>query len=95
MKIYKYKLQITDGQIIDIPNLREVISVQIQDGEPVLWVIVDDEFNLHSSVNIFIVGTGNEFEDYGMGARGTPRNYLSTFQAKGFVGHVFYSYGIE
>ncbi len=88
MKVFKYNLNLTDAQIITIPDLSEVIDVQVQDGSLVLWAIIDKETSLYSSVNIYIAATGQDFgNDFYL-------SYLATFQHEGFVGHVFYDYGI-
>ena len=89
-KIYKYPLQITDEQVINIPNIAHPLSVQVQESEggiPVLWVVTDDNDNF-KGISIYIVGTGQEFSQ---STDDTHKTYLSTFQQGSFVGHVFYS----
>ena len=89
-KIYKYPLQITDEQVINIPNIAHPLSVQVQESEggmPVLWVMTDDA-NPFKGINIYIIGTGQEFSQV---TGGTHKTYLSTFQQGSFVGHVFYA----
>jgi len=90
MKILKYPLELVDEQTISIPGLRELVAVQTQEslsGQPVLWAMVDKETEQPwwDRAIIYIVATGREIKDEDIG-----RSYLSTFQCKGFVGHVYY-----
>jgi len=39
--IWKYPLQVTDAQTIDVPEGSEALSVQVQNGTPCLWARVD------------------------------------------------------
>jgi len=91
MIIYKYPLQMIDEQTINIPNLSFLLDVQTQSSEgdqPVLWACVDNDANHLCEVTIIIIGTGIEFENDFVNTSG--KQYLSTFQVNGFVGHVFY-----
>ena len=94
MKIYKYEIKITDEQFIKIPNLREVLDVQTQgDGineRLVLWAMVDECMSFYIGVNLYVVATGQEFNDIT-----PPKTYLRTFQSEGFVGHVYFDYEFE
>lgn len=81
--IYKYPLQITDIQTIEIPHGFVPLSVQVQGTTPVLWAIVDTLNNL-ACVEFTTVGTGHELPTrYSYGA------YVGTYQLGAFVGHVF------
>ncbi len=62
MKIFKYPLDITGSQIIEIPNLVQVVSVVIQYKQLVLYAIVDDKPTNHKEVSVRIIGTGHDFE---------------------------------
>lgn len=82
--IYKYKIQVVDDQTISIPLGAKLLTVQVQNGIPCLWALVDTE-QKHEDVFIEIVGTGNP-------VTGTDsREYISTFQLHGgrLVFHVF------
>ena len=64
-KIYKYKLEITDYQIIDLPKNAKILSVMSQPpayGEVIdslyMWAGVDDD-NPIEPRRIRIFGTGN------------------------------------
>lgn len=82
--IFKYNIEITDEQKIDIPIGAELLSAQIQKNAMVIWALVNTSL-VKEPVTIKIFGTGNPVsEDNGI--------YLSTVQAPmGFVWHIFYS----
>lgn len=84
MRILKYKLPHKENTLL-MPK-GDVISVQIQDNEITMWVIVKEEKPLTNRV-FFVVGTGHEFEgDRDMTLilhRGTVQT------SKGLVWHVF------
>lgn len=80
--VYKYPLFILDEQDIEMPDSANILTVQMQNGEPCLWALVDT--SNHPSVRkILIRGTGHDAD--GMG------RYISTFQMKGgaLVFHAF------
>lgn len=84
--IYKVKLAIEDSQFISFQQPAQVLSVQVQNEVPCLWVMVDTEqpfFNYEIST----FGTGNPIpKDF----NGT---FIGTYQLRNgrFVGHVFIS----
>lgn len=41
LTIYKYPVELSEFFIIDMPDGAEVMSAQMQDGKPVMWVKVD------------------------------------------------------
>jgi len=84
--IYKYTLEVTDKQRIELYRQSEILSIQEQNGVLCMWVLCDVEFV--KDVRTFeIFGTGHNI-DYDMGV---DRKFISTFQMQGgaFVGHVF------
>jgi len=86
MKIFKYKLDVTDVQSIKMPWDARILTVQIQDNEPHIWAVVDDT-SPGRDRTFLVIGTGNEFT-------ANPRDiYIGTFQQTyrygTFVGHVF------
>lgn len=84
LTIFKVKMTIQDEQIIFIENGARFLTIQIQYGEPVLWVVVDP--NAPSvERKIYIRGTGH------MLGEAEQAYYVGTFQLEGgaFVGHVF------
>lgn len=62
--IYKYPLEITDQQAIEVPAHAEFLTAQMQrtsileDRKLYVWAIVDTA-NLKEIEHFFIVGTGN------------------------------------
>ena len=88
--IWKYELEITDNQNILMPIGAEILTVQMQDGTPCLWALVNPKAEMESIV-IEIYGTGTDLYDMG-----TARKYISTFQAEngGLVFHVFEYMGV-
>ena len=83
MKIFKYKLQITDIQEIEIPEFSNILAAQMQHGELQLWVAVNEKFQTYRQ-KIALYGTGNEITGY-------PGRYVSTVQLYNgdLVFHVF------
>ena len=60
--IYKYPLEITDIQYINIPESYEILSVKVQNDIPVLYAIVEDSRESRS-VGIVMKGTGHPFNE--------------------------------
>ena len=92
MKIYKYKLEITDEQVIPFPvdQIAIPLSVAEQRGELVLWAFVSTHSDMISSNELYvrIIGTGNPITD---------EINLNTFvgtvvMSNGLVWHVFSEY---
>lgn len=85
-RIWKYQLKVTDWQNISMPQDAEILTVQVQNGIPCLWALVNPEAETEIRC-IEIFGTGNQILS-GMGA---SRKYISTFQIPeaGLVFHVF------
>ena len=77
--IYKYEL-ISQDVSMKLPLGAEILTVQIQDGRPMLWALVTPGNEL---VDRFIstVGTGWEVED--------NMKYICTYMEGYFVWHVF------
>ena len=82
--IYKYQLQTTDEQFIEMPLGAEVLTVQTQNEIPCIWVRVNPE---HSKIRyrFRIFGTGHPIEDNFVG------KYIGTYQLKngGLVFHLW------
>lgn len=85
--IWKYKLETTDEQFIEMPKGSVILSVQIQKEELCLWALVDSAEQHIDRRLIQILGTGNPIKE-------EPRMFIGTYQIKGFVGHVFEYTGI-
>ena len=77
--IYKYELTSQDASM-KLPKGAEILTVQIQDGRPMLWALVDPDNVLEDRV-ISTVGTGWEVED--------NMKYICTYMEGYLVWHVF------
>lgn len=83
--VYKYPFSISQAFDIPLPRGAKVLSVQLQDGRPTLWAMVDTAREL--CLRQFLVfGTGTFIPDvaieYGL-------NFVSTLQYQEFVWHLF------
>jgi hypothetical protein len=58
-RIYKYQLKISDQQIIDIPINARFLCVRVQNDIPVMYWLVDTEFDTKREHLFTIVGTGH------------------------------------
>lgn len=83
-KIYKYNLETVDKQSFMIPKGSQVLTVQIQNGEPKLWILVDPKETTRRLKTFYVRGTGNPID----GEIGT---YIGTYQLRdgALVFHVF------
>lgn len=82
MRIFKYPLQATDRQLVNLPKGAELLTVQMQHGQPCLWALVDERQPTEDRA-IMIYGTGHPINTLG--------KYLGTFQMDGgaLVFHAF------
>lgn len=86
-QIFKYPLTLSDWQELTLPIGAEILSIQVQNELPYLWVLVDpNEVNFETR-QIEVYGTGHII-GYDMGVE---RKHLSTFQMYGgdLVFHAF------
>lgn len=82
--IFKYPLELTDRQEVNMPFDAKILTVQVQYGVPCIWAIVDTEIKHFHSRVFDIVGTGNPMRD-------CNHKYLGTIQLHdgALVFHVF------
>jgi len=82
-KIFKYELEITDEQAIELPMFSQILSVQMQGGKLQLWAIVNPNAQ-KMPVYFRIVGTGHELKF-------DPEifNWIATVQDGALVWHIF------
>lgn len=83
MKIFKYEIPIEEKFYLELPSHSKILSFQIQNEKPYIWVLLDENKILkHRYFNI--VGTGNDFEFY-------PNTmiYIGTIQIEPMVWHLF------
>ena len=85
ISIWKFPLQTIDAQEIKMPVHAEILTVQVQDGEPCLWARVDTDALIEPR-QITIHGTGHELSPL-------TRKYIGTYQLScgALVFHVFES----
>ena len=81
--IWKYPLRITDQQTIKIPFGAEILGVQAQRDQPVLYALVEPTAK-SIDTEILTFSTGQYFTEENIYYRGT---YL--INNGSFVGHVF------
>jgi len=81
--IWKYKIYPTEEQKLDIPENAKLLDVQIQDGEPCLWVLVNPE-GVRVDRIVSVIPTGQTKESIN-------GEYAGTFQLHDgvLVFHVF------
>lgn len=81
--IWKFLLEVTESQIVNMPTGARLLSVQLQFGSPMLWAMVDPLAQMEPR-SIVTLGTGNPFS-------GIVGGYLGTYQLSGgaLVFHVF------
>jgi len=84
-KIFKYPLEITDTQFVELPLGAEILTTQMQGNQLCLWAIVNTlPEAVKKNRRIEIIGTGNPMPIGDL-------KYISTFQmlGGGLVFHVF------
>lgn len=81
--IWKFPLQITDEQTLEIPKYSEMLAVQVQNGVPCLWARVDPTASKETR-KIITHGTGHQVPP-------ATGQYIGTYQVAGgdLVFHVF------
>jgi hypothetical protein len=82
--IYKFPV----GPIMELvlPEDAEPLCVQLQNGEPQLWVLLDTD-NPPDQRTFVTFGTGHEAKSHNSGTL----KYISTWQREGLVFHTFES----
>ena len=81
--IHKYPVSVTDEFVINMPRGAEILSIDLQNDMPYMWVLVDT--NNNSKIRKFrVFGTGQLDIPYGV-------KYIGTFiiLCGNFVGHLF------
>ena len=83
MRIWKWELKIADQQFLPIPEGAKLLAVQMQDGMPQLWALVNEKAFIELR-NFATYGTGNPVPD-------EPGEYVGTYQLRNgaLVFHVF------
>ena len=86
MKIWKLKLEHERTQIVKMPLKSEIMDIQMQNGTPTMWAMVDPETD-EIEVKINMYGTGDETHENVL-----KDEYLSTVQDREYVWHFFMNY---
>lgn len=60
-RILKYRIDLTDQQVIEMPYGAKALSVWEQNGELCIWAMVND--SSPSNYHIRVVGTGHPCDD--------------------------------
>ena len=81
--IYKYPISVDDKITLSLPLDSRILAVQIQKGEPVIYVLVDPSEECNENRKLELYGTGMEVS--------LNRIYIGTFQMLngGLVFHLF------
>jgi len=88
--IWKYEIEATDYQVINMPSGAEILGVQVQYGKPCIWAKVDPECNKEER-EFVLCGTGHTIQS------NLHLKFIGTFQLMEgrFVGHIFEKVGEE
>jgi hypothetical protein len=83
MIVYKYSIK-PGTSALTLPSGAEILTVQVQRGEPQLWALVDPDAPPVSR-GLIVVGTGQQF------SVDKPLKYIATFQLEqgALVFHAF------
>lgn len=84
--IWKYELETTDEQSIEMPEGAQILALQVQNGQPCLWAQGDPE-KQRQRRHFRIYGTGHSI----ISIENKRLEYVGTYQSLGgaFVGHVY------
>lgn len=86
-KIYKYHIEVTDEQQVSLPKGAQILTVQTQQEQPCIWVLVDPQMPTEL-VTIRVHGTGHDVPD------SDNLKYIGTFQMMG-GGLVFHTFRMK
>lgn len=80
--VYNYLLE--PRKVISMPKYAKILTVQVKDNKPYIWVLVDTELEC-VDYNFTIVSTGHNAEDC------VGKSYIGTYQLYegNLVFHVF------
>ncbi len=81
MKIYKYEIPIKDRFNLILPEQSKILSLQLQNGTPMLWATITDHYTI--SYDFAVYGTGHKMDEK------LYHKYIGTIQQQDFVWHFF------
>lgn len=83
MLIFKYQIPMEHEFVLEMPEVIKFLTIQLQNGEPTLWVLVRPDTELKFK----------QFVIHGTGRLINPPvekfDYIGTWQRDGFVWHLF------
>ena len=82
--IWKYPLE-SGKNIISLPWDNQILTVQMQNGEPYVWVLLDPKEKTYPTL-LEVYGTGHTIED------SQSKHYIGTWQDGKCVWHLFKTY---
>lgn len=90
MVIWKYPLAHLKYQSISIRKGAEPLSVIDQNGQIVLYALVDEDEVEHETLGVFIYATGERFLESDLDCLRPKKNFMGTIQQGDYyVWHVF------
>lgn len=81
MTIWKYELPLSSLNNLEIPSGAKILTVQVQNNKPCIWVQVDEN-NTKETRTFRIYGTGHTMLD-------EKTTYIGTWQDGIYVFHLF------
>lgn len=84
LTIWKYPIQVTPNQVVEMPKGARILCVQVQNGTLCLWALVNPALPKEQKF-VAVLGTGYERSE----AQIANYTYLGTVQNPPFVWHVF------
>lgn len=80
--VWKFPLPWDDNFSMALPDGAEILTFQVQYGEPTIWALVDPSATMVKR-HFSVVGTGHEKENI------TKEGYIGTVQSGKYVWHLF------
>jgi hypothetical protein len=80
--IYKYQLSVTDRCVIALPLGFKILTLQMQNDMPHIWVEINPDEVQFTNVAFRTIGTGQKFVEDDL-------TYIGTYQFDIFVFHVY------
>ena len=84
--IHKYPIEITDFQTLKVPQERRILSVQVQNDKPCIWMEVKTD-TPHTELKVYVFGTGQPMPPIDLHYIGT----IQVLEGRG-VFHVYWAW---